>query len=594
MITFLHPWALLGLAAAAVPLVLHLIARRRPPTVVFPAIQYLVETTRQHHRRLRLQNLLLLLVRTSLIVALVLAAAAPSVPVTGAPGHAPTALVVVLDNSASSGTVQDGTPVLDALRSAAGAVLAKASPDDALWLMLADGISRRGGPDDLAAIVDQASPIDQRMDLGAALVVADDILASDERPGEIVVLSDLQASAVSEARPKAALVVARPRESSPRNLGIARLEPGPQPWLADGGRVTLSLVGDSGRTAPAVIRAGDRPALQVLVGVGAPAEARVTGLSAGWWPLSATLDPDELRVDDTHAAAVRVAPPARLRWDSRDRYVAAACDVLASAGRVTRGDEITLGSLGRGTSIVVPPADPAELGALNRALDRRGAEWSFGTQVVLEQASDSARLLGRVAVHRRQRLEPRGSGRTGVLLTVGGEPWMVQSHDVVLIGSRLDTDWTDLPVTAGFVPFLDLLVNQVARGGLAVLSAAPGDPVQLPDRVTSVASGDRSWATEGGAPFRAPSVGAYFLVAGGDTVGTLSVNVDPRESRLERASDRQLRTLWNPARLVGLSDVSRVAFAAGARSDLRGALLWLALLLALAEVAIVTRGRRAP
>ena len=65
---------LLGLGAAAIPIILHLITRRRPPTVVFPAVRYLVDTAREHQRRLRLRNLLLLLVRTALIVALVLAA----------------------------------------------------------------------------------------------------------------------------------------------------------------------------------------------------------------------------------------------------------------------------------------------------------------------------------------------------------------------------------------------------------------------------------------------------------------------------------------------------------------------------------------
>ncbi|MDH3458913.1 MAG: BatA and WFA domain-containing protein [Gemmatimonadota bacterium] len=592
MISFLYPWALLGLVAAAVPIVLHLIARRRPPTVVFPAIQYLVDTTRQHQRRLKLRNLLLLVLRTALIVALVLAAAAPSVPMTGAPGHAPGALVLVLDNSASSGAVVDGVPIIDGLREAALAVLANATPDDALWLLLADGVARRGGRDALQATVADIRPSDQRLDLGAAVVVADDILAVDQRPGEIIVLSDMQASAITEAVPEAALVVARSPQALPGNAGIAALDPGVQPWLPDGGRVTLALAGDSGRTVSAAIAPGDRPQRQVLVTVGSPAEIRIANLSAGWWPLTATLDPDELRVDDTHVSAVRVAPPARLFWNPLDRHVSAACEVLASAGRVTKGDRIALGILGTGTSIVLPPADPAQLGALNRALGRRGIAWRFGDVVTVEQATDSTGMLGSVVVRRRHRLEPTTSGRTGLLLTVNGEPWMVQSRDVVLVGSRFDPEWTDLPLTAGFVPFLDLLVNQIAQGGLARLSAAPGDVVQLPDRVTEIRLDDRSWRVEGGASFRAPAVGAYYLLAEADTVGALAVNVDPRESNLERASDQQVRALWHSARLVTLGEVGSVAFTAGARSDLRGLLLWLALLLGLAEVAVASTGRR--
>src|SRR5215212_6442003 len=136
MIGFLHPWALVGLAAAAIPILLHLLARREPPTVVFPAVRYLITTTREHQRRLKLQHLLLLLL-TLLLAALVLAAAGPTTPRGGVAGHAPSALVLVLDNSASSGAIVAGTARLSQLQETGRAVLARATPDDALWLLTA-------------------------------------------------------------------------------------------------------------------------------------------------------------------------------------------------------------------------------------------------------------------------------------------------------------------------------------------------------------------------------------------------------------------------------------------------------------------------
>jgi hypothetical protein len=48
MISFLHPWLLAGLLAAGIPILLHLIARRQPPTVLFPAVRYLLATTQEH------------------------------------------------------------------------------------------------------------------------------------------------------------------------------------------------------------------------------------------------------------------------------------------------------------------------------------------------------------------------------------------------------------------------------------------------------------------------------------------------------------------------------------------------------------------
>ena len=97
------------------------------PTVVFPAVRYLITTTQEHQRRLKLQNLLLLLLRTLLIVALVLAAAGPTLPLRGVPGHAPSALALVVDNSPSSGAVVGGSPRMALLRDAARSVLARAT-----------------------------------------------------------------------------------------------------------------------------------------------------------------------------------------------------------------------------------------------------------------------------------------------------------------------------------------------------------------------------------------------------------------------------------------------------------------------------------
>src|SRR5215207_9654833 len=171
MISFLHPWVLAGLAAAAIPILLHLLARREPPTVVFPAVRYLVTTTHEHQRRLKLQNWLLLLLRTLLIVLLVLAAAGPSVPESGVPGHAPSALVLIVDNSPSSGAVTGGTTQLRQLLAAAREVLARATPEDALWLITADQIPRRGDRVALGELLNELAISPRRLELGSAITL---------------------------------------------------------------------------------------------------------------------------------------------------------------------------------------------------------------------------------------------------------------------------------------------------------------------------------------------------------------------------------------------------------------------------------------
>jgi hypothetical protein len=139
---------------------------------------------------------------------------------------------------------------------------------------------------------------------------------------------------------------------------------------------------------------------------------------------------------------------------------------------------------------------------------------------------------------------------------------------------------------------MDVLLNRLSRGELALETGAPGDPIVLPDRVSSVQQGKQEWRVEGGAVFRPSAPGIYFLQDGGDTVGAISVNPDPRESRLARAGDSQVRQLWRGARVVSLDRVGATAFSSAAQGDLRGPMLWTALLVGLVEVGFASGWRR--
>jgi hypothetical protein len=592
VISFLHPWLLLGLAAAAVPVLLHLRQHREPPTVTFPAVRYLLDATRQHEKRLRLRHLLLLLLRTLLILALVLAAAGPSAPVRGVATHPPTALVILLDNSLSSGAVAGGTPRIEVLRRTAREALARATPSDAVWLLTADGIPRRGSPEELRAIVDTLTPTGARLDLGAALAVAQDVVEGDHRPGGVMVVTDLQASAVTPAALKVPVLVAAVTEPAVTNVGLERIELGAQPWGIDGARAVIRVAGDSATRVPAQVRIGDRPPRQALVAVEAPATLSLPAVRPGWYEVSAELDADELRADDRRVTGVRVAPVAAVRWRDAGRFVDAALATLRDNGRVRDGNEVVVGELGGAAAVVLPPAEPARLGALNRALEQRGIPWQYGALVEAPAVTDSGNWLGRHEVTRRYVLTPTGSGRTGVVATVGGAPWVVRAGSVVLLGSRLEPEWTAVPYSAAFLPFVDALVNRVARNEVVVADAAVGAPTLLPDAVTGVRQGGRTWAVEGGAGFRAPAPGVYWLLAGEDTVGALSAAGDPRESILAAAPPSVVEGLWG-ARVVAPEAGAEAAFALAARADLRGVLLWVVLACGLAELVVAAWGGRA-
>ncbi|MBM4187855.1 MAG: hypothetical protein FJ206_11170 [Gemmatimonadetes bacterium] len=589
--TFAAPWALAGLLLAGIPILLHLLARREPPTVPFPATRYLADAARLHQRRLQLQHLLLLVVRTLLIVAIVLAAAGPSWPTAGVGAHGPTALVVIADNSLSSGVVERGLPALEGLKAAAKEVVNRATSNDRLWLMTADGVVVPGGRDELLTRLDSLAPSSRRLDLGAAVERAREVVERADRPGELVIISDLQRSALVGAKQTLPMVVLRPTGAAVVNAGVAHLDLGSQPWGPDGATVSLTVAGTGQDARALVVSVPDRPAKQLLVRPGGQGAVKLTGLAPGWSEVEATLDPDELRADDRRVVAARTSPAARVAWPADDRFVATAALVLEQNGRIAAGQDVTLGSLGPAGSVVLPPADPARIGALNRALAARGSRWRFGDLDVTPTATDSGSWLGRERVTRRYRLVFQGGAPSDVLVTAGGQPWVVRSGRTVLVGSRFDPDWTALPLAAGFLPFLDALLNRAARGELTNLAAGPGDPVSMPDRVTEVVSGPNRWRVEGGASFAPPRLGIYYLVAERDTIGVLAVNPDPRESDLTRATDTEIAGLWPAARIGDYDQAGDLAFQAGARSDLRGPLLWLAVVLGLGEVALA-RGRR--
>jgi hypothetical protein len=78
-LTFFQPLLLWGLFAAAIPVIIHLLNRRRHRTVKWAAMQFLLKATRESRGKKRLKHILILVCRTLALAALVFAAARPLV-----------------------------------------------------------------------------------------------------------------------------------------------------------------------------------------------------------------------------------------------------------------------------------------------------------------------------------------------------------------------------------------------------------------------------------------------------------------------------------------------------------------------------------
>lgn len=121
-LSFLNPTYLAALGLGALPILIHLIRRRRVRIIPWAAWDFLNRSHRVHRKRLRIEQLLLLLLRIIIICLVVLAFCRPVFRMRGMAMTAPDARVhalIVLDNSYSMGyRVGNGT-TFDRARQAA-------------------------------------------------------------------------------------------------------------------------------------------------------------------------------------------------------------------------------------------------------------------------------------------------------------------------------------------------------------------------------------------------------------------------------------------------------------------------------------------
>jgi hypothetical protein len=117
-LNFLNPIFLAGLAAAALPILIHLFSRRRAREITFPSLEYLQEISRRKVRRMRLRQWLLLALRVLIIAFFAMAMGRPAIR--GGAGvitRGSSTMAVVLDNSFSMGAADPRrsgeTPPLD-------------------------------------------------------------------------------------------------------------------------------------------------------------------------------------------------------------------------------------------------------------------------------------------------------------------------------------------------------------------------------------------------------------------------------------------------------------------------------------------------
>ena len=626
---FLSPIFLVAGLAVAVPLILHLFHRHDAKRMVFPALQYLRRTEKEHARTIRFRQLLLLLLRIATVLLLVGAGARPFLR-GGGGVHEPTATVLIVDNSMSSGLIRGGARVLDLLKAVALRSIDRASDEDRVWLIRAGepwGQAITGSRPDVSAAVLETEVTDARGDLRSALERAV-VLASEAglAAAEIHLISDLQASAFegtgSPVEGGPIPVVVFDEGSGDREntyLDSLLIGGGLLPLANQRTRLSVRLAGDADSAdVPLRLVVANRIRGTATSGVGLSALLPIGPFAAGYVDGYIETDPDDLRGDDRRFFAFRVRSAPTLAMSGLTPFfLSEAIPVLIDADRVrpapVRDADILISVAGAGMTeaakegravVVLPPNDPVLLPGLNRALTVMEIPWRYESTTALGETSVTRWRgpvnLDEVRIQSYYALIPAAEGlNQGVLASLSsGDPWLVEGTtprgSYLLFASDLDEQSTNLPLTAALIPLMEWIVSRWADTQGTGGGVIAGMPLSPPPGTTSIRDpAGTLHPVDDTQPFGAtPAAGLYEFLAGDSIIQMTAANAPREESLLLPIETGVLRDLLpGPSTLVTDSARwARAVFSAGQGPEIWRWLLVAAALVLVAESLVAASG----
>lgn len=339
---FVNQWMLAGLAGISLPVIVHLLNRRRFDVVDWGAMQFL-EMSQKTRRRVRLEELLLLLLRILIVALLALALSRPSVSGTFLSRYASTQardVVFVIDGSYSMGWEGgDETPHAAAIKWA-HELLETLRPGDTVSIIDARDVPRAvlDPPaqdfDAVRTVLDELPAPSGGSDLAAAAARGVQILSRTSNPArEVVVLTDRQKLpwrsgdgalwrrfddllTQPAVRPRVWVVDVSPDETDKPNFAVGNLSLSRDLSVPNYPiRIETVLKSYSKKQASRRVYVeinGQRVAektrtVTVPPGGEAPVDFEVRRPTTGSWLISVLIDADDLPGDDRADAAVTTA-----------------------------------------------------------------------------------------------------------------------------------------------------------------------------------------------------------------------------------------------------------------------------------------------
>jgi len=583
MLSFLSPLFLVGAAAAAVPIVLHLLKREPEARVQFAAVKLLKNAPVEHTERRHLRELILLALRITAFVLLALAFARPFFA-TGAAIGTTGVTVVALDTSYS----MSAPGRFERARQLAKEAIDRAPAGELVGVVTfadeAETVASAGDDRVLArAALDQAAAGFGATRYRAALSTAAQQFRG--RHGTIVVVTDLQETGWDAGDravvPDKTTVEVVDVGAPPANLAVTAVRP-----LSDRVVATVHNAGTRARDARVHLQIDGRPAGDATVSLGAnqSADATIAGAPRGTSAVVTVDDPDGIAADNAryvvlgggsrpsvlvvtgsgdfareafyvqHALAAGTAGDAAFQvtgvagaqlasWTD-DRVAShAAVLLLSTRGLERRGRELLSAYVqaGGGLFIAAGPdvdsdiiADVLGSGStlkIGAPADTRPVVRSLAPadvrHPVFHAFAGNTAILGLVKFHQASRIGGSGcqtlarftTGDVALLECTAGE------GRALVLASDLDNKWSDFPLHATFVPFVHEAVRYLASARAHASDYLVAD-----------------------APAGVKKAPGFATVGTGRTGASrrIAVNVDPRESDPARLSVEEFTSAVTP------------------------------------------------
>lgn len=206
-LSFLHPALLWGLLSASLPIVIHLIGRRRAPTVRFAAFDFLMAVNKRLARREKLRQILLLLLRTLAVMVLAAALARPLNVRSHVASSVTRRLILIVDSSNSMNFRKDGKTLLEHAKTMALEALTHLQPGDSASLIVAGDTLQVPvavpSPEisELKTAIANIASAQGKADIGQALEQGFKQLGPSGAGATIMILSDLAENSFAQVRP---------------------------------------------------------------------------------------------------------------------------------------------------------------------------------------------------------------------------------------------------------------------------------------------------------------------------------------------------------------------------------------------------------